>query len=79
MFDDEAPRARRLCASTMAQRNPPCGVGAVKPGVTPVQPESELDARKAKKNQGKTLGFPWISLAESGLFNGLRGIQIKKS
>jgi hypothetical protein len=25
------------------------------------------------------LGFPWIRLAESGLFNGLERIQIKKS
>jgi hypothetical protein len=27
--------------------------------------------------QAKKLGFPWIPLAESGLFNGLRRIQIK--
>jgi hypothetical protein len=30
------------------------------------------------RDQGKRLGFPWIPLADSGLFNGLRGIQIKK-
>jgi hypothetical protein len=30
-------------------------------------------------HQIKTLGFLWISLAESGLFNGLQRIQIKKS
>ena len=30
------------------------------------------------RDQGKRLGFPWIPLAESGLFNGLRRIQIKK-
>jgi hypothetical protein len=24
------------------------------------------------------LGFPWIPLAESGLFNGLQRIQVKK-
>jgi hypothetical protein len=47
--------------------------------VAPVQPKRELGARKAKKNQGKNLGFPWIPLAESGLFKGLRRIQIKKS
>jgi hypothetical protein len=29
--------------------------------------------------QGKKLAFPWIPLAESGLFNGLQRIQIKKS
>jgi hypothetical protein len=40
-------------------------------GVRP-QPEGEFAARKAKTNQVKKLGFPFISLAESGLFNGLR-------
>ena len=30
-------------------------------------------------DQGKRLGFPWIPLADSGLFNGLWRIQIKKS
>src|ERR1700733_2000796 len=34
---------------------------------------------KSKKMQGKVLAFPWIPLAESGLFNGLRRIQIKIS
>jgi hypothetical protein len=33
---------------------------------------------KSKEIQGKRLGFPWIPLAESGLINGLRRIQIKK-
>jgi hypothetical protein len=32
---------------------------------------------KSKENQGKRLGFPWIPLAELGLFKGLRRIQIK--
>jgi hypothetical protein len=32
---------------------------------------------KAKKNQGKILAFPCISLAELGLFKGLLRIQIK--
>jgi hypothetical protein len=32
---------------------------------------------ESKENQGKILAFPWIPLAESGLFNGLRRIQIK--
>ena len=43
---------------------------------------SPNDARrpnKCKQNQGKLLAFPWISLAKSGLFNGLQRIQIKKS
>jgi hypothetical protein len=38
----------------------------------------EFRARKSKQNQGNFLGFPWIPLADSGLFNGLRGIQRKK-
>ena len=29
--------------------------------------------------QGKELAFPWIPLVESGLFNGLQRIQIRKS
>jgi hypothetical protein len=37
-----------------------------------VQPPRELAASQSKENQGKMLGFPWIPLAESGLFNGLR-------
>jgi hypothetical protein len=32
---------------------------------------------KARKIKEKGLGFPWIPLAESGLFNGLGRIQIK--
>jgi hypothetical protein len=43
------------------------------------QPVRELTARKSKENQGKRLGFPWIALAELGLFKGLQRIQIKKS
>jgi hypothetical protein len=34
-------------------------------------------ARGNHLSQGKKLGFPWIPLAELGLFNGLRRIQIK--
>jgi hypothetical protein len=34
---------------------------------------------KTKQIQRKLLGFPWIPLAESGLFNGLQRIQIKNS
>jgi hypothetical protein len=33
---------------------------------------------KSKQNQGKRLGFVCFSLAEMGLFKGLRRIQIKK-
>jgi hypothetical protein len=32
---------------------------------------------KTKQIQIKSLGFPWIPLVESGLFNGLQRIQIK--
>jgi hypothetical protein len=37
-----------------------------------MQPQGELGARKSKQTKGKTLGFPWFSLAELGLFRGLR-------
>jgi hypothetical protein len=43
------------------------------------QPPRELAARRSKENQGEKLGFPWIPLAESGLFNGLQRKQEKKS
>jgi hypothetical protein len=36
------------------------------------QPARELTTRKSKENQGKMLGFPWITLVESWLFNGLQ-------
>jgi hypothetical protein len=39
----------------------------------------QINPRKSKEIQIKKLGFPWIPLAESGLFNGLQRIQIKKS
>jgi hypothetical protein len=39
----------------------------------------QINARKTKEIQAKKLAFPWISLADFGLFNGLRRIQIKKS
>jgi hypothetical protein len=39
----------------------------------------QANPNKTKEFQGKKLGFPWIPLAESGLFNGLRRIQAKKS
>jgi hypothetical protein len=33
---------------------------------------------ESKENQGKSLAFPWIPLAESGLSNGLQRIPNKK-
>jgi hypothetical protein len=39
----------------------------------------QANPSKTKGIQGKKLGFPWIPLAESGLFNGLHRIQAKKS
>jgi hypothetical protein len=44
-----------------------------------IQLKRELRANKSKENQGKSLAFPWIPLAESGLFNQLREKKIKKS
>jgi hypothetical protein len=38
----------------------------------------QINPSKTKEFQGKKLGFPWIPSADSGLFNGLRRIQIKK-
>jgi hypothetical protein len=38
-----------------------------------------LAARKSKEIQGNLLVFPWIPLAESGLFNELHAKKIKKS
>jgi pimeloyl-ACP methyl ester carboxylesterase len=45
---------------------------------TPVRLGVQINARKSKQKQGKRLAFPWIPLVESGLFNGLQRIQIKK-
>ena len=46
--------------------------------ITPIVPDFDLILQaKAKQIQIKLLGFPWIPLAESGLFNGLQRIQIK--
>jgi hypothetical protein len=42
-------------------------------------PAAKINANKSKEIQAKKLAFPWIPLAESGLFNGLQRIQIKKS
>ncbi|HEY5206113.1 MAG TPA: hypothetical protein VIJ63_16140 [Roseiarcus sp.] len=43
-----------------------------------MQLKGELRANESKGIQGKLLVFPWIPLAESGLFKGLQRIQIKK-
>jgi hypothetical protein len=45
----------------------------------PVRLRRQINPKESKEIQEKTLGFPWIPLAESGLINGLRRIQIKKS
>jgi hypothetical protein len=42
-------------------------------------PAAKVNANKTKEIQAKKLAFPWIPLVESGLFNGLQRIQIKKS
>jgi hypothetical protein len=38
----------------------------------------QIKPRKTKQIQEKVLGFSWIPFADSGLFNGLQRIQIKK-
>jgi hypothetical protein len=37
----------------------------------------QINPSKSNEIQTKKLGFPWIPLADSGLFNGLQRIQIK--
>jgi hypothetical protein len=44
----------------------------------PAQIRVHANPKESKEIQGKRLGFPWIPLADSGLFNGLQQIQIKK-
>jgi hypothetical protein len=38
---------------------------------------SQINPSKTKEIQGKLLGFPWIPLVESWLFNGLQRIQME--
>ena len=46
----------------------------------PFRAGGQINAKsKSKEIQAKKLAFPWIPLVESGLFNGLQRIQIKKS
>src|ERR1700689_2023370 len=47
--------------------------------MTPASRQRQINANKTKLIQAKKLAFPWIPLAELGLFNALRRIQIKKS
>src|SRR3984957_15685813 len=64
------------------RRGPPSADAEVVPervGRSRPQPRLEVPPRKSKENQGKKLAFPCFPLAESGLFNGLQRIQIKKS
>jgi hypothetical protein len=42
------------------------------PAAPQMQPKRESLARKSKEMQGKLIGFPFISLVASGLFNGLQ-------
>ena len=47
--------------------------------VDPLKPNSSKPNQSpTKPNQGNGLGFSWISWSDSGLFSGLRGIQMKK-
>ena len=50
---------------------------AAGPGFNQRASSLQIKPRKTKEFQGKMLGFPWISLADSGLFNGLRAKKIK--
>src|SRR5580700_9615194 len=72
-----ARRSRVRFGHAAAEPAAPDGRGRGLIREAPAQPKGEFRARKVKKNQGKILAFPWISLAESGLFNGLWRIQIK--
>jgi hypothetical protein len=53
-------------------------VGLRGPGFNQRASSFQIKPRKTKEIQAKRLGFPWIPLAESGLFKGLQRIQIKK-
>ena len=50
---------------------------AAGPGFNQRASSLQIKPRKTKEFQGKMLGFPWISLADSGLFNGLRAKKVK--
>jgi hypothetical protein len=77
--------ARRLACCALpyfTRRRLPGRVGEsrsvrTRPGCNQRASTVQINPRKTKQNQGKKLGFPWIPLANSGLFNALRGIQIK--
>jgi hypothetical protein len=73
--------------STVNQNTPDSGIPtdsaqshpALAGAPTRSAPAAKINASKSKEMQGKELAFPWIPLVESGLFNGLQRIQIKKS
>jgi hypothetical protein len=44
-------------------------------GLRPSHNTMQICPNKTKSYQMKSLGFPWIPLADSGLFKGLRRIQ----
>jgi hypothetical protein len=50
----------------------PLPYGKSTPAGEIMQPARELAARNSKEIKGKTLAFPFIPFAESGLFNGLQ-------
>jgi hypothetical protein len=53
-------------SSLLRGHRPVCELGSR----SRIQPARELSASKCKEIQGKKLAFPWIPLAESGLFKG---------
>jgi hypothetical protein len=63
------------------QSSPSSDARAKAPSAKPLlaAKQNQINPRKSKEIQAKKLGFPWISLAELSLFNGLQRIQIKKS
>ena len=55
-----------------SRKRPPRFKGAARrPDLPETQPRREFCPNESKKDQIKTLAFPWISLVELGLFNGL--------
>src|SRR5216684_1063953 len=72
MFDDERQGPRG--DFRMAPR--PCRGGPNACGLA--QPEGELLERKGKEMKAEMLSFVFNSFFESGLFRGLRPIQIEK-
>jgi hypothetical protein len=65
--------------SRVAYPSPSRHPGGRRRGAPLVQPGREFGESKSKEMKAKLLSFPFISFSESGLFKGLRPIQIKKS